>query len=318
MDLVVVPAAAPRTKPKACNYGLLLAKGEFIVVYDAEDAPEADQLRKAATAFAAGDERLACLQARLNYYNAEENVLTRLFALEYALWFDTLLPALETLKMPIPLGGTSNFFRTDVLRRIGGWDPFNVTEDADLGLRLARLGYRTQMLDSTTFEEANCRLPNWIRQRSRWVKGHMQTWVVHARRPREFARACGWRGAASLHLFLAGNVVTALLNPLLWCFAIWNAATGAQGLAPLAGWFALVAGNAFFIAMMAAAPLRRGWKNLAPFAVAAPLYWMLASVAAAKALHQIATRPWFWEKTDHVLSAAAKQRRNAALDGLAA
>lgn len=319
-DCIIVPPSEPRTKPKACNHALYLARGEIIVIYDAEDAPEPNQLRKAAAAFAAADETLACVQARLNYYNADENWLTRLFALEYALWFDNLLPALERLRMPIPLGGTSNFFRTRTLIEIGGWDPFNVTEDADLGLRLARRGFRTEILDSTTFEEANCRTGNWVRQRSRWMKGYMQTWLVHMREPRAFYRVAGWRGFMATQLFVVGNFLSALINPILWTvFALWLA-TKAEIISavfpgPLLAFnlFALLAGNAFFIYLAVIAPLKRGWVELSPSAMLTPVYWLLGSLAAYKALWQLATRPSFWEKTDHVLSAAAKQQRASVL-----
>lgn len=318
-DFVLVPPGAPRTKPKACNHGLYLALGELIVIYDAEDAPEPGQLRKAAAVFAEGAPALACVQARLNFYNADENWLTRLFAIEYALWFDTLLPALEKMGAPIPLGGTSNIFRTEILRQIGGWDPYNVTEDADLGLRLARRGYRTAILDSTTFEEANCRTGNWLRQRSRWMKGYMQTWLVHMRAPREFLRAAGARGFVATQLFVAGNFFSALINPVLWIiFTFWLltqshtiAAFFPEPLLTL-NLFALLFGNAFFIYLGVIAPLKRGWPELAPHALLAPAYWWLTSLAAYKALWQLLTRPHFWEKTEHVISEAAIEKRRAA------
>jgi cellulose synthase/poly-beta-1,6-N-acetylglucosamine synthase-like glycosyltransferase len=320
-DCVIVPNSEPRTKPKACNHALYLARGDLIVIYDAEDAPEPDQLRKAAAAFAASDENLACVQARLNFYNARENLLTRLFTLEYSLWFDFLLPALERLQIPIPLGGTSNFFRTRALIEIGGWDPYNVTEDADLGLRLARCGYRTEILDSTTFEEANCSIPNWIRQRSRWMKGYMQTWLVHMRAPVEFYRVAGWRSIVATHLFVAGNFFSALINPVSSIvFAAWLLTRAEIFSVSLPGplltlnLFALLVGNALFIGFAIVAPIKRGWSDLAPYALLAPAYWWLTSIAAYKALWQLLTRPTFWEKTDHVLSAAAKQRRLDALD----
>lgn len=324
-ELVTVPCATPRTKPKACNVALPLARGDLIVIYDAEDEPEPDQLRKAAALFAVSDDRLVCAQAQLNYYNADQNWLTRLFALEYALWFDAYLPALEALKMPVPLGGTSNIFRTETLRRLGGWDPHNVTEDADLGLRLARRGYRTAILDSTTYEEANCRTGNWLRQRSRWMKGYMQTWLVHMRDPGGFIRATGWRGFLAMQLFIAGNVFSALINPLLWAvFAFWLA-TRSPEVARLfpeplmtLNLIAFIVGNAFFIYLAVAAPLKRGWPELAPGALLAPAYWALTSLAAYKALWQLFTRPHFWEKTDHMLSPAAKARRATALKRLMA
>ncbi len=314
-DVIIVPNEGPRTKPKACNFGLLRAHGELIVIYDAEDQPEKDQLLKAADAFAANDGALACVQARLSYYNIRENWLTRLFTLEYAMWFDWLLPALQKLNAPIPLGGTSNFFRTDILRKVGGWDPFNVTEDADLGLRLAKLGYRVEMLDSTTFEEANCDLGNWIRQRSRWIKGHLQTWLVHMRDPRPFITNNGWHGLLSVQLFLAGNVLSALFNPLLWVvfllvnvFGVFSLNATTPGALPIFNLSVLIIGNLAFAACAAIAPLKRGWRDLCLFGLTAPVYWILTSIAAYKALWQIFYRPYYWEKTDHMISTMAPQR----------
>lgn len=319
-DIIIIPEEGPRTKPKACNFGLLRARGELIVIYDAEDQPERDQLTKAAAAFANSTTDLACVQARLNYYNAEDNWLTRLFTLEYSLWFDWLLPALQKLGAPIPLGGTSNFFRTDILKSAGGWDPYNVTEDADLGLRLSKLGYRTEMLDSTTYEEANCQLGNWIRQRSRWIKGHLQTWLVHMRQPRRFVRTTGMHGLFSIQMFLAGNVVSALINPLLWGVFLYLQFASAADLAaaipaPLQklNLFALIGGNLCFIAFAAIAPLKRGWRRLCIYGITAPLYWLLTSIAAYKAVWQIIFRPYYWEKTNHTISQHAVLRRKAAL-----
>lgn len=178
---LVVPEGQPKTKPRACDYGLEEAGGEYLAIYDAEDRPEPDQLKKAVAAFRGLPERVICLQAKLNYYNPHQNWLTKWFTLEYTTWFDLFLPGLNRLKVPIPLGGTSNHFKTSALREVGGWDPFNVAEDCDLGMRLHKAGFRTQVLDSTTWEEANSRLGNWIRQRSRWVKGYIQTHLVHTR-----------------------------------------------------------------------------------------------------------------------------------------
>ena len=317
-DVIIAPNVGPRTKPKACNFGLQRARGELVVIYDAEDQPEVDQLRKAAAAFAAADDDLACVQARLNYYNARENWLTRLFTLEYALWFDWLLPALQKLNAPIPLGGTSNFFRTDILREAGGWDPFNVTEDADLGLRLATLGYRIEMLDSTTFEEANCRFANWIRQRSRWIKGHLQTWLVHMRRPHVFVGQTGWHGLLSVQLFLAGNVAGALINPLLWIafltmngFGLTILKTTTPHELQFLNIVALIVGNLGFIVCAIIAPAKRGWRDLCLYGLSAPIYWMFTSIAAYKALWQIFLRPYYWEKTDHMISAMTPRRNRA-------
>ena len=183
-----MPDLQPRTKPKALNYALPLARGEYVVIYDAEDRPEPGHLRQALRAFRAGPSNLAAVQARLNLYNTnlyntKENWLTRQFTIEYCALFDGLLPALDRLRLPIPLGGTSNHFRASALRWLMAWDPFNVTEDADLGIRLARYGYRCRMLGSTTYEEAPARPMSWLKQRTRWLKGYMQTWRVHMNHP---------------------------------------------------------------------------------------------------------------------------------------
>ncbi len=231
-----------------------------------------------------------------------------------------MLPALQRLEAPIPLGGTSNFFRRDILLKVGGWDPFNVTEDADLGLRLSKLGYRVEILDSTTYEEANCKFGNWIRQRSRWIKGHLQTWLVHMRRPQDIVATTGWRGLFSIQLFLAGNVFSALINPLLWAtFLIFQFADASvvtndipKPLQQL-NLYALVFGNLLFVAFAAAAPLKRGWRGLCVFGMTAPFYWLLTSLAAYKALWQIIFRPYYWGKTDHTISKMAVQRRELAL-----
>jgi len=208
--VLVVPGGKPKTKPRACMHGLKAARGEYLVIYDAEDRPEPDQLKKAVAAFRKVPDRVTCLQAKLNYYNPRQNWLTKWFTLEYTTWFDLFLPGLNRLGVPIPLGGTSNHFKVRELREVGGWDPFNVAEDCDLGMRLHKSGYRTRILDSTTWEEANSRLGNWIRQRSRWVKGYVQTHLVHTRETLSgvrvlFAAALGaWMvlglGRVALHL----------------------------------------------------------------------------------------------------------------------
>jgi hypothetical protein len=216
-ELVIVPRCEPRTKPKALNYTLPLARGEYVVIYDAEDRPEPGQLRRALDAFRDGPPNLAVVQARLNLYNATESWLTRHFTIEYCALFDGLLPALDRMKLPIPLGGTSNHFRVSALRWLMAWDPFNVTEDADLGIRLARAGYRCQMLDSTTYEEAPAQFMSWLRQRTRWLKGYMQTWVVHMRFPRALWQELGPRGFLGFQIMVGGTVLSALVPPGSTC-----------------------------------------------------------------------------------------------------
>jgi len=216
VELVVVPNSRPKTKPKACNHGVARARGEYLVIYDAEDRPDSDQLKKAVAAFKHADKKTICLQAKLNYYNPEQNVLTRWFTVEYSTWFDLYLPGLQALRAPIPLGGTSNHFKTSVLKEIGGWDPFNVTEDCDLGIRLHKMGYRTEVFDSTTWEEANSRLLNWIRQRSRWVKGYIQTHLVHMRNPLKALWQLRPWGFSHFLASVGGLSLMLLMNPFFW------------------------------------------------------------------------------------------------------
>lgn len=305
-EIVRVPPSHPRTKPKACNYALAFARGEFTVIFDAEDRPEPDQLARAAAAFRMLPPDYGCLQARLNFYNRDQNWLTRLFALDYALWFDYLLPGLDRLRVPLPLGGTSNHFRTAHLRAIHGWDPFNVTEDADIGIRMARLGLKVATFESTTFEEAASTLHAWFQQRSRWLKGYMQTWLVHMRNPLALYRHGGLRGFIAFQLFIAGTFLSALSNIVLWCvfglsfFFPLQLFSGALGLTLThLSLVSLIAGNAGFIYLAMLGPYRRGWLELVPFALLAPVYWLLVSAAAYHGLAQLLTRPFYWAKTPH-------------------
>lgn len=303
---VTLPPGAPQTKPKACNVGLTFARGEFLVIYDAEDRPEPDQLRRAVAAFRSDGEDLICVQAKLNYFNARQNVLTRLFALEYTFWFDLMLHGLEAWRLPIPLGGSSNHFRTEGLRRLGGWDPFNVTEDADLGIRASALGYRVGVISSTTYEEANSAYYNFVRQRSRWLKGYLQTMLVHTRHPFRLIRRVGLGPALSFGILIGGTPVAALALPLLYLLTIWSLLPHHLIPLPLPSWeltmgdFNMVIGNAAMIALSMLASRRRE-RALWAYAFLCPPYWLLHSIAAYKGLFQLITRPHYWEKTLHGL-----------------
>jgi cellulose synthase/poly-beta-1,6-N-acetylglucosamine synthase-like glycosyltransferase len=304
---LIVPHSLPKTKPKACNWGLELAESDYLVIYDAEDRPEPDQLLKAAAAFRKLPRRVACLQAKLNYYNPRQNLLTRLFTAEYASWFDLFLPGLTAIGGPIPLGGTSNHFKTAVLKRLGGWDPFNVTEDCDLGVRLHKHGYRTAMINSTTWEEANCRLRSWIRQRSRWVKGYMQTYLVHMRAPLQLARALGFDGFVNFQMMIGGSIFCFLVNPVYWlmtlAWLVWHPAFIQSLFAPLwvyeMGVLCLFGGNFVFVYLSAAACANRQDWDLVKYCLLMPIYWVFMSLGAYKALGQLLLRPFHWEKTDH-------------------
>jgi cellulose synthase/poly-beta-1,6-N-acetylglucosamine synthase-like glycosyltransferase len=309
--LVVVPDAQPKTKPKACNYGLLQADGKYVVIFDAEDQPDPDQLKKVVCAFANADPRVTCIQAKLNYFNANQNLLTRWFTTEYSMWFDLLLPGLDASGVPIPLGGTSNHFITDRLVELAAWDPFNVTEDADLGIRLHKAGYKTAMVDSTTLEEANSDLNNWIRQRSRWIKGYVQTYLVHMRHPMRMLNQIGLKSFLSFQLVIGGTFIF-LLNPIFWALTtlfFFTEAGFIQQLFPsfvfYAAAFQLFIGNFVFMYLNVAGSVQRGYFDLAKYALLSPLYWGLMSIAAWKGFLQLFYAPFYWEKTVHGLDAPA-------------
>ena len=325
MTIVTVPRGQPQTKPKACNVGLFLARGDYLVIYDAEDRPDPDQLKKALVTFERGGERMVCVQAALNYWNVYENFLTRMFTAEYSFWFDYMLPGLDALQLPIPLGGTSNHFRTEGLRRLGGWDPFNVTEDADLGIRASALGYKVGVVNSTTYEEANRKLGNWIRQRSRWVKGYMQTSLVHARNPWALIRVAGLRQTLGFALLIAGTPLSFLFVAPLWLLFVVTLLVPASAFAGIyPGWvvwiglFNLLIGNALMIYVSMMGAFLRKRYGLVIWTLLNPVYWILHSVASYKALWQLITRPHYWEKTTHGISALSASEAAAAVPWTAA
>ncbi len=308
--IVIAPDGQPRTKPRALNVALAMARGEHVCIFDAEDAPEPGQLREAAERFAALPQRVACLQGRLVIDNAGDGWLARCFAIEYAALFEVYNPGLAALRLPVPFGGTSNHFRTAVLRDAGGWDAWNVTEDIDLGLRLARCGYETGALDATTLEEAPDGLGRWMRQRRRWFKGWMQTLLVYAATPRATIAGMGPLRAWSAMAIVAGTLAGAMLGPLCAVLAIHDAAYG-HLLSPR-NWFELIASTAWcFVAVAGTASAfwpaflgleRRGMPGLAGWICTLPAYWLLQTVAAWWALVDLLRNPFDWLKTDHGLA----------------
>ena len=315
-EVIRVAPAQPRTKPKALNYALAFARGDFVTIYDAEDMPDPRQLRQAAELFAASPAHTGCLQARLAFYNADENWLTRQFAVEYATLFDLMLPLLAWMRMPVPLGGTSNHFRTAVLRKLGGWDPFNVTEDADLGLRLARHGYLTRVMASTTQEEAPSNLRVWMPQRARWLKGWIQTWAVHTRDPWGAMREMGFAAYIMAQILMIGTFLAALLYPWFTASFLWTLASGsflARGMG-VADFVALMANISVFVLghgfMLAAGAegLRRRLPGARWIVATMPVYWLMISAAAWQALWQFTTNPFHWNKTPHTGMRAGKAK----------
>ncbi|MGJ6126169.1 glycosyltransferase [Mycolicibacterium sp. Y3] len=310
ITILLVPPADPRTKPKACNYGLCFATGSIVTIYDAEDLPEPLQLRRVVAAFASLPDDIACVQAKLEYHNGHQNILTGWFTAEYGLWFGYLLPGMMRSTSPIPLGGTSNHLRREVLDEIGAWDPFNVTEDADLGLRIDASGYHTAVIDSATQEEANSDPINWIRQRSRWYKGYLQTWLVHIRNPLQLYRVLGPRSFLRFNLVLAGTPIIAVLNLVFWLITVlWflgqPEVVGAvfPPLVYFPALIALVFGNAATIYMNLIALREDDRSDLLLAALTVPAFWLMMSIAAAKGVYQIIRNPSYWEKTFHGLSA---------------
>ncbi|OCW86211.1 N-acetylglucosaminyltransferase [Nocardia farcinica] len=309
---VLVPPSEPRTKPKACNVAMSLPseRSDIVTIYDAEDIPDPLQLRRAAAVFDASPPEVGSVQARLGYYNERENLLTRWFAIEYDQWFSYMLPALSASKCVIPLGGTSNHIRTDVLREVGGWDAYNVTEDADLGIRLARYGYRTVVLDSLTGEEANADVVNWVRQRSRWYKGYLQTFLVHTRHPVDMVRELGLIPALRISNLTAGMPIANTLNLLFWTLLlIWFAGKPdfMHSLFPGPIYYLCVlmftVGNLATIMLGVVSTRTLGKPYLLGAALLVPGYWFLQSMAAIKSMAQLIYKPSYWEKTVHGLSA---------------
>jgi glycosyltransferase XagB len=309
--IVIVPHSMPKTKPKACNYGMSLPdlRGEFVTIYDAEDIPDPLQLRRAVEGFRHVPSDIGCLQARLGYFNERQNLLTRWFSLEYDQWFGVVLPAVEESRCVVPLGGTSNHMPTAVWRAIGGWDEFNVTEDADLGVRLARNGFRTLILDSTTLEEANSDVVNWIRQRSRWYKGYLQTMLVHLRNPLLLRREIGTVATLRMINMTGGVPLTSAFNLVFW-FTLLMWVPGRPdfigALFPPLTYYVCLAlfliGAPLSVLMGLIVTQAIGKPYLWWAALLAPLYWVLQSIAALKAIYQLIFRPFFWEKTVHGLN----------------
>ncbi len=314
--ILIAPDEGPRTKPKALNYALQFARGDVVVVYDAEDRPQPSQLRRAWDVFRSSGPELGCVQAQLNIDNAGATWLTRQFTIEYSALFDAILPALESLRLPVPLGGTSNHFPRRLLVDLGAWDPYNVTEDADLGIRIARAGYRTAVLASTTWEEAPPTLPAWIKQRTRWLKGWMQTYLVHTRRPRSLGRELGLGATIGFHALVGGLIASALVHPLFYALVAYHWLTDsllapAESTAGAVLWAIaavnLAVGYTVSILVGVVSVLRRRRPGLALHALLMPFYWLLISAAAYRAVWQLVRDPYLWEKTEH----GARRRRVA-------
>ena len=302
---IIVPPGGVRTKPRAMNYALPFCRGAIVGVYDAEDRPDPGQLGAVAARFAAGGVALSCVQCALGFFNEDRNWIARAFSIEYTTWFRLMLPGIAAMGLPVPLGGTSVFLRRHVLEDLDGWDAWNVTEDAELGILLARRGHRTAVLPNTTLEEVNFRPLAWIRQRSRWLKGFAITWIVHNRSPRALWRDLGPAGFLAFQTMTGSTVLSFLLAPVMW--SLWPVMLGWQHpfLAALPPWGGIALASLFLllgatqIAMQAIALATTGKARLIRWLPVMPAYWPLATVAAWRAATEVLFRPFYWSKTEH-------------------
>lgn len=306
-QIVTVPNSLPQTKAKACNYAMQFATGDVTTIFDAEDRPDSDQLKKVAQRFAQVEENVVCIQAKLCYYNAGENWLTGMFTIEYANLFNYVLPAMSKFDFPIPLGGSSNHFKTKILREMHGWDPYNVTEDADLGLRLSARGYKTQTIHSFTPEEAPITVGAWVKQRSRWVKGYFHTFFVYMRHPIYVYKRYGFKGfvffvymlflspfllaTMPIMLYFSGKIILGLYGfphiteQILKYFTVFNL---------LYGYFGLLFMTFIMKQVQDLSPVRL-WFTY-------PFYFILHVIAACIAFYKLLTNPHKWDKTTHGVS----------------
>lgn len=312
-DIVIVPPGLPLSKPRACNFGLQLSFGEFLTIYDAEDKPDAGQLRRVLQCFRENEDNIACVQAPLNFYNYKENLITRLFTIEYTHWFDSFVPALSFLNAPVPLGGTSNHFKIQKLRELGAWDPYIGTEDADIGIRIYRFGYKTNTVLSTTYEEANTKFYNWFRQRSRWNKGYVQTYLVNMRDPIRMVQQIGGLRFIHFNLFVGGNVFLQLANLPLWIFFFVGFVFYMLGFMHthfqylyLITWYNFFVGNLILMISEFAATYRRRLYSLLPYVPLKIFYWFVMSFAGYYAIYELLVRPGYWYKTEHGISKQGK------------
>lgn len=320
LQIFIAPPGNPHTKPRALNCALPHATGDLLVVYDAEDDPDPRQLKESAGWFANDPTgKLACLQAplrirRRHRAKPDSPFLDQQFAAEYAALFETILPGMARLGLPFPLGGTSNHFKIDVLRQVGGWDSFNVTEDADLGFRLWRRGWRLGVISRPTWETPPGGLKAWLPQRTRWLKGYMQTWFTHTRRPWEL----GLGGVFALCVTLGTGLASAALQgpSLSWLTTTISVsiAAGLSPQTPLLAWWVLSIGTASAWLSCVVGTRRAGVAYAAKDMLVAPLYWSLLSLAFVHAAWRLIHEPYAWDKTAHRPDVPASDGTDCAID----
>lgn len=307
IEIVRVPPSLPRTKPKALAYALPLCTGEFLTLYDAEDRPHPQQLIEAWQRFSAGDRRLACLQAPLTVTNLGAGWLSRMFGFEYAGLFRGLLPWLAACGAVVPLGGTSNHFRRSALDAVGGWDPYNVTEDADLGMRFRRHGYRIGTLSLPTLEDGPETFGVWLPQRTRWFKGWIHTWLVHMREPERLMRELGPLQFLIAQVLFAGTILSALMHPVFLLtlavvavrFVLSGEIGSREGLLAVFGLANILSAYAAFILIGFLTLNPREQNGFRRVIASTPLHWCLLSVAAWLSIWELVSAPHRWNKTPH-------------------
>jgi glycosyltransferase XagB len=315
VEIVALPNVEPKTKPKALNVAFLKARGEFVVIYDAEVIPEENQLKKAHLAFKKNP-HIASFQTRLDHYNTRQNIITRLFNTEFSFYYDLFLPGLQKLGYPIPLSGHSTHFRTEAIRAVGAWDPYNVTEDCDLGIRLHRKGYQTGVLNSFSYEEATSTMRGWMKQRTRWMKGFIQTAIVHLRHPLRLKNELG--GYKNFFVFLLvvpGTVLVNIFNIVYWGLLIGWLTTRSELIQEFfpqpilyISVISFLVGNFIFTYLNLLGAYQRSRYDLVKYSLLSPLYWIMLAVASLRALGQLAMHPHLWEKTAHGDYAKADMR----------
>lgn len=294
-EVIQIPFAYPRTKPKACNYGLKFTKGKYVVVYDAEDRPHPQQLKQVIAKFSTATPEVICIQAKLNFYNKRESLITKFFSIEYSVLFDYFLRGLTKLNMPIPLGGTSNHFIREKLQKIGAWDPFNVTEDAEIGIRLYSMGYKIDLINSYTLEESPIEIKAWLVQRSRWIKGHFLTSLLYIKNSKNISL----NGILGVYLFLFLPNLIYLLLPFYLCLRIF--VDGTEQFYWL--WkINLLLGVTIPVSYALFIVMQKKWKNFTTAIIYNILYYWLSPIAALRSCWQIFFKPFYWDKTDHGVS----------------
>jgi cellulose synthase/poly-beta-1,6-N-acetylglucosamine synthase-like glycosyltransferase len=309
MRVVVVPDAELKTKPRALNYALGHTRGDIVGILDAEDAPATDQIERVVEAFHLAPDDVACVQGILDFYNTRSNWISRCFTIEYATWFRIVLAGAARLGLPIPLGGTTVYLKRSALQQVGGWDAHNVTEDADLGIRLSRFGYRTILIPTVTREEANHRFISWIKQRSRWLKGYIITYLVHMKRPSRLLRDLGLRKFLGFQFFFLTTILQFTLAPALWSFwlVLFGFSTPFMELFP-AAWtggllalFLLTELISLLIGFVAVG--RTQHEQLMQWVPMMFLYFPMGVFAVYKAWSELIFKPFYWDKTQHGIAA---------------